>query len=810
MCELILTVSRFMNSKSQNHIVVVEAYEGLIEFLSDEPEEQKSARGLGLPLEEIAESLNCRITTLCWDKWYRYETKETWVSTPATRLMSEADISRSSEFFKSNRMERIPIPPRDPEYQLLFNEAGLSPRSYGLIDDSGLVYFASYCLNKELQAFYREDPFQAVILPMWGGLGYVSQMARATQVPTLIDVPFVVVVTDTSANRQIANQEGIWTRHAIIRRQMEDVSLALADLVLVFGPRGNEIAINGRLPEACSPVYAPRFVENRILDEIADKSLQSADVHKNLQFFLYEPQQPASGVLTTLDAVTLLAHRGIRLDQPVISAGPPMTFAPMKPRGFVDYWSSRGFVRELVHERQWEWRREYPNLEQVFPVRLYPSFFDHLPNVWTELARGSLVLLSPAAAEGLAPGETLPQEVLIQGDPSQEKVADYMEKITKIDIEKLNHIRQELCRRVVAAHRGEGRQRLLGETTEALERLIQSHIEPHDLSRIALMFLDRRVPLRTHVQNDKAPLLPEPRPGTKKGSLSVIVTCYEMGSMIKEAVESVWASERKPDEVLIVDDGSRGEETLLNIGELEKDASEKGLPLRVIRQRNQGLAKARNIGLGAANGEFISFLDGDDMIEPSFYRIALQILEKYPRLGGVAAWAFIFGTDVTDGFWNAPQTELPFLFSEHSVIIPCLTRTELLRELGGYDTRQRYNYEDWELAIRMLASGWPIVTIPMHLTKYRVRRDSLYRGMTYIQNQVMREILFNTHRDIVSRFAVEIAMQLEYEWKKFVYPDNENGNSKNLFSKVNPVMFVLHNMIKRYRSLLFKTMRMFL
>jgi glycosyltransferase involved in cell wall biosynthesis len=112
-----------------------------------------------------------------------------------------------------------------------------------------------------------------------------------------------------------------------------------------------------------------------------------------------------------------------------------------------------------------------------------------------------------------------------------------------------------------------------------------------------------------------------------------------MGSMIKEAVESVWASERKPDEILLIDDGSCGEKTLLNIRELESNASERSLPLRVIRQRNQGLAASRNIGLEAANGEFISFLDGDDMIEPSFYRIALQILEKYPRLGGVAAWA---------------------------------------------------------------------------------------------------------------------------------------------------------------------------
>ena len=74
-----------MNRRDQNHIVIVEAYEGFIEFLSDEPGERESTQGLGLPVEEISEALDCRITILCWDEWYRYEVKETWVPTPATR-----------------------------------------------------------------------------------------------------------------------------------------------------------------------------------------------------------------------------------------------------------------------------------------------------------------------------------------------------------------------------------------------------------------------------------------------------------------------------------------------------------------------------------------------------------------------------------------------------------------------------------------------------------------------------------------------------------------------------------------------------
>ena len=245
--------------------------------------------------------------------------------------------------------------------------------------------------------------------------------------------------------------------------------------------------------------------------------------------------------------------------------------------------------------------------------------------------------------------------------------------------------------------------------------------------------------------------------------------------MLREAVESVWASEKRPDEVLIIDDGSHGEETLAILSELERSASAGALPLRIIRQRNQGLAAARNAGLEAASGEFISFLDGDDVIEPSFYRIALKVLRRYPYLGGVAAWASIFGTEIIEGFWHGPQAELPFLFSQNSVIISCMTRTKLLGDLGGYDVRQRYNYEDWELAIRMLAAGWPIVTVPRHLTRYRVRRESLLRSMTSVQNQVMRELLLHTHRETVAKFAVEIAMQAESQWMKLLYSDVKPG-----------------------------------
>jgi glycosyltransferase involved in cell wall biosynthesis len=250
-----------------------------------------------------------------------------------------------------------------------------------------------------------------------------------------------------------------------------------------------------------------------------------------------------------------------------------------------------------------------------------------------------------------------------------------------------------------------------------------------------------------------------------------------MGELLRATIESVWASTRLPDELILVDDGSVMATTREVIDALQRDAERRKLPLTVRRQGNAGLAAARNAGLAAARGDLISFLDGDDLIEPSFYDIAAAMLESNPELGGVAAWAVCFGEGVPDGFWNAPQPELPLLLVENPVIVPCMMRVETLRALGGYDVRQRYNYEDWELSLRLVAAGHPIVTIPRYLQRYRVRANSLLRTMTDVQNQTMRERMLGHHRQTVARFGVEAAMLVENQLAKRLYaPSPRSAN----------------------------------
>jgi len=761
-----------MTRPSGTHLVIVEAYDGLVEFVAHDSEERASAQALGLPVEELAERLRCRITVLGWDEWLRYESLPgsflQWMPSPVTRPIASPGAIANGRWRPGDRIRRASIPAVDPAHGLPFATAGLSPQTYGLLADSDPLFLASVCLEGALAQLHQRDPLDAVIVPMWGGCGYVAQLARATGVGALGDVPFGVVVTDTSANRQRVNGEGLWTRAAVTRRQMEDLSLALADLVLVFGPRGEALATAGRLPDTAPPVHAPRFVPSEQLDRIASAADTPA-ASGPVRLFLDEPQQPAAGVLVALDAVAGLRTRGSPPAAAVVSAGPDVTFAPMKPASFARYWSSRGFVRELVAAGLWRWDPTFERRAGAADVRLYPSLFEHLPDIWSELARGTAVLLSPAASEGLAPGQELPADVLMGAEPTPEVVAERLTGLTAGGPACIDAARRQLCRRILAAHRGPARERLVEATAKALGALLDRAHRAQDLARVGLLLLDRRLSLSAIAAQQTPPPPVTPRHNERPGALTVVVVCFELGALVQETVESVWASSRPPDELLLVDDGSEGDATRLAIQALERTAEARNLPLRVIRQPNRGLAAARNAGLAAANAEFISFLDGDDLIEPGFYDAALTLLTRHPDLGGVAAWALCFGDHVPDGFWNAPQPEFPPLFVENTVIVPCMMRTAVLRELGGYDAEQRYNYEDWELSVRMLASGRPIVTIPRYLQRYRMRPDSMYRTMSDVQNQGMRERLLQRHRETVSRFGVEVAMQIEHRLMRYLH-----------------------------------------
>jgi|SRR5215204_1681028 len=106
--------------------------------------------------------------------------------------------------------------------------------------------------------------------------------------------------------------------------------------------------------------------------------------------------------------------------------------------------------------------------------------------------------------------------------------------------------------------------------------------------------------------------------------VSVIIPVHNGAQYLRAALDSVFAQTYSPFEVIVVDDGSVDESSV--IAQSFHDA-------RFIHQANQGVAAARNHGIDAARGEFLAFLDQDDLWTPDKLKLQMAHLQDHPEIG---------------------------------------------------------------------------------------------------------------------------------------------------------------------------------
>ena len=106
--------------------------------------------------------------------------------------------------------------------------------------------------------------------------------------------------------------------------------------------------------------------------------------------------------------------------------------------------------------------------------------------------------------------------------------------------------------------------------------------------------------------------------------ISIIVPVYNVEKYLQQCIDSILAQTFRDFELILVDDGSPD-----NCPALCDAAAEKDSRIRVIHQQNGGLSAARNAGLDAARGEWIGFIDSDDLIEVDMYEAMYHAAQKY-------------------------------------------------------------------------------------------------------------------------------------------------------------------------------------
>jgi glycosyltransferase involved in cell wall biosynthesis len=204
-------------------------------------------------------------------------------------------------------------------------------------------------------------------------------------------------------------------------------------------------------------------------------------------------------------------------------------------------------------------------------------------------------------------------------------------------------------------------------------------------------------------------------------TLSVVIPTYNQASLLPEAIASVRAQQWPNLEIIVVDDGST-DDTKKVLNHLTSDRG-----LRWFSQNNAGAAAARNRGIEAATGEWIAFLDADDLWLPAKLAIQFEQLETHR-----ADFSF---TDSRLRFANGHESELRCPIFEQPLFHQLLTgnlfgtptvvlRKSCFKKVGLFD-EQLSTGEDWDMWLR-LASTFTHVWVQQPLSVVRTISQSKF------------------------------------------------------------------------------------
>ena len=237
-----------------------------------------------------------------------------------------------------------------------------------------------------------------------------------------------------------------------------------------------------------------------------------------------------------------------------------------------------------------------------------------------------------------------------------------------------------------------------------------------------------------------------PPPRRHAPRVSVITIFLDAERYLGEAIESVLAQDFRDFELILVDDGSAQACSAFARGYAERHAP-------VVRylehpgHRNRGMSASRNLGISAAAGEFIAFIDADDAWSPDKLRQQLAIVDSHPELGMVCGavryWYSWSGGDdvivptghVQNRIVRPPEAALA-LYPLGAAAAPCpsdlLLRREVVAALGGFEehfTGPRQMYEDQGFLAKLYLSA-PVFFSDQVWLSYRQHADSCVAEVT--------------------------------------------------------------------------------
>jgi glycosyltransferase involved in cell wall biosynthesis len=254
-------------------------------------------------------------------------------------------------------------------------------------------------------------------------------------------------------------------------------------------------------------------------------------------------------------------------------------------------------------------------------------------------------------------------------------------------------------------------------------------------------------------------------------TVSVIIPCYNSERTLSDTLESLQKQTFRDWEAIVVNDGSTDNSLRITERFQAKDSR-----IKRVDQDNQGLASARNAGLSIASGEFVNFLDADDLLLPDMLHSTVRKLRDDPFLAAAYCGWIYSDAQMRDLSWVITPRLEGQLFEKlaHGNLFPChsvLLRRKSLEHVGLFDCSLRHCH-DWDLWIRVARAGGRFGCVSEALVIYRMLPASLSRNPSSFF-EAGKEVIRRSHnpddrvRDPVGEFkqGCQCSMtELMLEW----------------------------------------------
>lgn len=225
-----------------------------------------------------------------------------------------------------------------------------------------------------------------------------------------------------------------------------------------------------------------------------------------------------------------------------------------------------------------------------------------------------------------------------------------------------------------------------------------------------------------------------------KPRVSVLIPCYNAGRYLAEALDSVLAQTYRDFEIIVVDDGSTDDSAAV---------AARYPQVRYFHHAHSGISVTRNLCLSKAEGEFVVFLDADDLWMPDKLEKQVAYLDRHPDCQLVFTKAANF-FEGQEGVMNFRQRQL-FDTALENCIITCVFRRSVFETWGIFRTDYPYG-EDTQFMFRLLAAGISLEhCLPDVLYRRRVHDNNISLTHEKVKRKDVLGIMADAFHEVKSR-----------------------------------------------------------